>query len=138
MKFHRRTLSIATHGKGFTDVTREIASVVRESGVEDGLVSIYVLHTSASLLIQENADASVRRDLERYFARMVPEDARYEHDAEGPDDMPSHIRSTLTRTSETIPVAARELHMGTWQALYLWEHRIARQRRELCVTVMGT
>lgn len=138
MRVHRRSILVPTHGKGFTDITREVISVVSESGVKDGLVSVFVLHTSASLVIQENADPSVRRDLERFLSRLVPEEARYEHDSEGPDDMPSHIRSALTRTSETLPVADGALLMGTWQALYLWEHRIARQQRELCVTVIGT
>ncbi len=135
---HQSTIEIKTKGRGFTDVTREIARVVAEAGVETGLCSIYVLHTSASLVIQENADPAVLRDLDRWMAELAPESARYEHDAEGPDDMPSHLRSAVTRTSEAVPITAGRLALGTWQAVYLWEHRARPHGRRLIVTVIGT
>jgi secondary thiamine-phosphate synthase enzyme len=138
LKLHRADITVSTEGKGFTDITERVRREVAAAKVREGLVSVFVMHTSASLVIQENADPSVRRDLERFFSRIVPEDALYEHDAEGPDDMPSHIRSALTRTSETIPIRNGELAVGTWQGLYLWEHRNVRHERCLCVTVFGT
>src|SRR5271163_4394005 len=122
MIVHQRTLEIPTHGRGFTDATREIAAVVAGSGVGVGLCSIFVQHTSASLVIQENADAAVLRDLAAWLERLAPESDRYEHDAEGPDDMPSHLRSAVTRTGEVVPVSGGRLSLGTWQAIYLWEH----------------
>ncbi len=134
---HQRTLEIPTPGRGFTDVTREVAAVVAASGVEVGACSLFIQHTSASLVIQENADPAVLRDLARWMEKLAPEAARYEHDAEGPDDMPSHLRSAITRTAETIPIAAGRLALGTWQAIYLWEHRAARHTRRLVVTVIG-
>jgi len=114
-----------------------LASVVRESGVVDGICSVFVLHTSASLLAGENWDESVRRDLEAFMSRLVPDgDARYEHDAEGPDDMPAHIRAMLTQSSIVIPVAGGELLLGTWQGIYLWEHRTAPHERRIVVSVL--
>jgi secondary thiamine-phosphate synthase enzyme len=133
----QRTLEIATRTRGFTDVTREVAEVVEASGVGVGLCSVFVQHTSASLVIQENADPSVLRDLARWMERLAPEADHYEHDAEGPDDMPSHIRSAVTRTGEVVPVQGGRLALGTWQAIYLWEHRTAPHRRRLVVTVTG-
>jgi len=138
MIVHQRALEIATHGQGFTDATREIAAVVAEAGVAVGLCSVFVQHTSASLVIQENADPSVLRDLARWMERLAPEGARYEHDAEGPDDMPGHLRSAVTRTSEVVPVSGGRLALGTWQAIYLWEHRAAGAGRRVVVTVTGT
>jgi secondary thiamine-phosphate synthase enzyme len=138
MIVHQRTLEIPTRGKGFTDATREIAAVVAESGVGVGLCSVFLQHTSASLVIQENADPAVLRDLARFLDRLAPEGDRYEHDDEGPDDMPGHIRSAVTRTGEVIPVSDGRLALGTWQAIYLWEHRSAPHRRRLVVTVTGT
>jgi secondary thiamine-phosphate synthase enzyme len=135
---HQRTLEVGTRGRGFTDVTREVAAVVEESGVAVGVCSVFVQHTSASLLVQENADPAVLRDLAGWMERLAPESAAYEHDAEGPDDMPSHLRSAVTRSGETLPVTAGRLALGTWQALYLWEHRTAPHRRRLVVTVTGT
>jgi secondary thiamine-phosphate synthase enzyme len=135
---YQRTVELATHGRGFTDATREIAAVVAASGVAVGLCSVFVQHTSASLVIQENADPSVLRDLGRWLERLAPESERYEHDAEGPDDMPSHLRSAITRTSEVVPVSGGRLLLGTWQAIYLWEHRVAPHQRRLVITVMGT
>jgi secondary thiamine-phosphate synthase enzyme len=134
---HQRTLEIATPGRGFTDVTREIAAVVSASGAGVGLCSVFVLHTSASLVIQENADPAVLRDLAAWMTRLAPESSAYEHDAEGPDDMPSHLRSAVTRTGEVIPVGDGRLMLGTWQAVYLWEHRTGPHRRRLVVTVTG-
>jgi secondary thiamine-phosphate synthase enzyme len=111
--------------------------VVREAAVTTGLCSVFLQHTSASLVVQENADPAVLRDLARWMDRLVPEGGGYEHDAEGPDDMPSHIRTAITHTSETVPVVAGRLGLGTWQALYLWEHRAAPHVRSLVVTVWG-
>ncbi len=137
MRVHQRTLEIATRGRGFTDATAEIAGVVAEAGVGTGLCSVFVQHTSASLVVQENADPAVLRDLARWMERLAPEAGHYEHDAEGPDDMPSHLRSAVTRTGEVVPVGGGRLLLGTWQAIYLWEHRTAPHRRRLVVTVTG-
>lgn len=137
MKAHQRTLSIATKGRGFHDVTLDVARVVEESGIAVGLCSVFLRHTSASLLIQENADPAVLRDLGRWMERLAPESPDYEHDDEGPDDMPGHLRSAITRSSESIPVTRGRLALGTWQALYIWEHRRVSHRRELVVTVLG-
>jgi secondary thiamine-phosphate synthase enzyme len=138
MIVYQRTLEIPTRGRGFTDVTREVGGVVSASGVSTGLCSVFVQHTSASLLIQENADPSVLRDLGKWLAKLAPESDVYEHDAEGPDDMPGHLRSAVTRTSEIVPVGERRLLLGTWQAIYLCEHRTAAHTRRLVVTVTGT
>jgi secondary thiamine-phosphate synthase enzyme len=134
---HQRTFEISTRGRGLTDVTREVAEIVAGAGITVGICSIFVQHTSASLLIQENADPSVLRDLERWMAKLAPEAEVYEHDAEGPDDMPGHLRCAVTRTSETIPISGGRLALGTWQALYLWEHRSRPHTRRLVVTVLG-
>lgn len=134
---HQRTLEIATHGRGFVDVTRDVAAVVADAEVTTGLCSIFIQHTSASLVIQENADAAVLRDLARFMEKLAPESREYEHDAEGPDDMPSHIRSAVTRTGEVVPIVSGRLALGTWQAIYLWEHREAPHRRRLVVTITG-
>jgi secondary thiamine-phosphate synthase enzyme len=134
---HQRTLEIATEGRGFVDVTRDVAAVVADAKVTTGLCSIFIQHTSASLVIQENADAAVLRDLARFMEKLAPESREYEHDAEGPDDMPSHIRSALTRTGEVVPIVSGRLALGTWQAIYLWEHREAPHRRRLVVTITG-
>jgi secondary thiamine-phosphate synthase enzyme len=135
---HQRTLEVGTRGRGFTDVTREVAAVVEESGALVGLCSVFLQHTSASLVVQENADPAVLRDLARWMDRLAPEGGGYEHDAEGPDDMPGHLRAAVTRSGETLPVTAGRLALGTWQALYVWEHRTAPHRRRLVVTVTGT
>jgi len=138
VKVHQRSLAIQTAGRGFTDVTAEVARVVAEAGVTTGLCTVFIRHTSASLVIQENADPAVLRDLGAWMEGVAPEDgARYEHDDEGPDDMPSHLRSAVTKTSESIPVTAGRLALGTWQALYVWEHRARPHRRELVVHVAG-
>jgi secondary thiamine-phosphate synthase enzyme len=138
LKQHQRTLSVATKGRGLYDVTRQVATVVTESGVAMGLATVFIRHTSASLVIQENADPAVLRDMEQWMHRLAPEGAHYEHDDEGPDDMPAHLRSAVTRSSETIPVTGGRLALGTWQAIYVWEHRHAGHRRELVVHVLGT
>jgi len=132
----RKEYSIETNGRGFTDLTARTAAFVRESGVRDGVCNVFLVHTSASLIFGENADPSVRRDLETFFARLAPDgDPAYEHDTEGPDDMPSHIRAVLTQNSLVIPVIAGELGLGTWQAIFLWEHRKIPHERRIVVTV---
>jgi secondary thiamine-phosphate synthase enzyme len=137
VEIHQRTLVVATPGRGFVDVTGEVARVVAESGVTTGLCTVFVRHTSASLVIQENADPAVLRDLARWMERLAPEGTGYEHDAEGPDDMPGHLRSAVTRSSESVPVTKGRLALGTWQAMYLWEHRSEAHRREVVVHVAG-
>lgn len=133
---HRKEFTVRTPGRGFTELTERIAAIVRESGVQDGLCNVFVPHTSASLLAGENWDPSVRRDLEAFMGRLAPDDdPLYEHDAEGPDDMPAHIRTMLTQSSIVIPVGEGKLHVGTWQGLYLWEHRTAPHERQVVVTV---
>lgn len=120
------------------DITREVARVVAAAGVDVGLCAVFLQHTSASLVIQENADPAVLRDLERWMSRLAPEGRGYEHDDEGPDDMPGHLRSAVTRSSEVIPVTGGRLALGTWQALYVWEHRSSPHVRRVVVTVTGT
>ncbi len=137
MTVHQDAFEVGTRGKGLTNVTAEVAGIVRSSAVITGVCTVFVQHTSASLVIQENADPAVLRDLERYFAELVPESRRWEHAHEGPDDMPAHARAALTKTSETIPVIAGALGLGTWQGLYLWEHRTRPHGRRLVVTVQG-
>ena len=137
MKIHQESVRIEPRGRGLHEVTDAVRRVVRASGVRTGLCNVCAQHTSASLVVQENADPAVLRDLEAFLARLAPEGADYEHDEEGPDDMPSHIRSALTRTAETLPVSGGDLALGTWQAIYLWEHRRALHRRTLVVTVCG-
>jgi secondary thiamine-phosphate synthase enzyme len=128
-----------TQGKGTYEITDKVAKLVRASQVRTGLANVFLRHTSASLLLFENADATARRDLERFFERLVPEDEGYfSHTLEGSDDMPSHIRMALTRTSESIPVAAGQLRLGTWQGLFLFEHRAQGSERSVAVSVIGT
>lgn len=132
------TLNVKTSSQGLHEITDEVVSVVRESGIEEGLCTIFVRHTSASLIIQENADPSAKRDLERWLSRLVPEDdSLYTHTTEGEDDMPSHIKSALTAVSLAIPVMNGALALGTWQGIYLWEHRHGGNRRSLVVHVAG-
>jgi secondary thiamine-phosphate synthase enzyme len=137
VKLHQETVRIEPRGPGLHDVTGQVRRVVAAAGLRTGLVNVCVLHTSASLVVQENADPAVRRGLQRFLARIAPEDADYEHDTEGADDMPSHIRAALTRTAETLPVSGGDLALGTWQAIYLWEHRRVPHQRSLVVTVWG-
>ncbi|MRG96017.1 secondary thiamine-phosphate synthase enzyme YjbQ [Polyangium spumosum] len=134
---HQKTLDVRTRGRGLYDVTSAVAAVVGDAGASIGLCSLFLQHTSASLVVQENADPAVLRDLDRFMARVAPEGAGYEHDAEGPDDMPAHIRAALTSTSLTIPITAGRLALGTWQAIYVWEHRTSPHTRRLVVTVLG-
>lgn len=135
---HAETLRIATPGRGFTDITREVAGVVANAAVSTGICVVFIRHTSASLVVSENADPDVREDLEGFFSRLVPDgDPRFRHDAEGPDDMPSHVRAALTQVSVVVPVVAGRLVLGTWQAIYLWEHRTSPHVRELVVTITG-
>lgn len=131
-----KRLSVSIPGQGLHDVTREVSRAVRESGVREGLCTVFIQHTSASLTIQENADPSARRDLEAWLNRLVPENDRlYTHTQEGPDDMPSHIKAALTATSLSIPVLDGELGLGTWQGVYVWEHRRRSGARQLIVHV---
>ena len=135
---HRGRLTVATRGRGTYDITREVAAVVAESSIRDGLATIFVHHTSASLIVCENADPAVRRDLEAFVARLVPDgDRLFTHTDEGDDDMPAHVRTVLTQTSIGVPVEANRLALGTWQGLYLWEHRKAPHERRVSVTVVG-
>lgn len=138
MKHHQIALIIKTTGKSLHKITNQIEQAVAKSSVVNGLCTVFVRHTSASLLIQENADPDVLIDLENFFAKLVPEDStRYIHGAEGLDDMPAHIRSALTHTSENIPVSGGMLVLGTWQGVYLWEHRQRTHQREIIVHVSG-
>jgi secondary thiamine-phosphate synthase enzyme len=135
---HRGELSIATRGRGTYDLTRDVARIVAASGAQVGLATVFVHHTSASLIVCENADPSVRHDLEAFMARLVSDgDPLFTHDAEGDDDMPAHIRTVLTQTSIGVPVHDGRLALGTWQGLYLWEHRTAPHTRKVTVTVVG-
>ena len=138
MQVHTASFSLRTRGKGTYEITSQVEAVVRESGVRAGLATVFIQHTSASLIIYENADRSARVDLENYFDRLVPEDADYfVHTAEGTDDMPSHIRMVLTRSSETIPIDQGRMRLGTWQGIFVFEHRHAPHTRNLAVTVIG-
>lgn len=137
MKVHQRSLRISTSGRGFTDLGAAVAQVVAEGGIATGLCTVFVRHTSASLIVQENADPAVRRDLERWLGELAPEGRAWEHAEEGPDDMPAHARAAVGRTSETLPVTGGRLALGTWQGLYLWEHRRAPHERTVVVTVVG-
>lgn len=138
MAAHVESFEVRTRGKGTYEITAETAAVVARSGLFTGTVTVFVRHTSASLVIMENADPSARRDLERYFEKLVPEDTPwFSHTDEGPDDMPSHIRMALTRTSEVVPVSNGRMTLGTWQGIFLFEHRRAPHRREIVVSVVG-
>jgi secondary thiamine-phosphate synthase enzyme len=138
MSHHRGNLTIATRGRGTYDITAKVARIVGDSGIRDGLATVWIHHTSASLIVCENADPSVRRDLEAFVARLVPDgDRLFQHTAEGDDDMPAHVRTVLTQTSIGIPVAEGQLVLGTWQGLYLWEHRTSPHDRRVSVTVLG-
>jgi len=133
-----REFAVTTRGRGFYEITREVASWLREAGVRDGVVTLHIQHTSASLLIQENADPEVRRDLERFFARLVPDgDPLFRHTLEGPDDMPAHVRTALTAVNLSIPVRGGRMVLGTWQGIYVWEHRREPHRRGVVAHYMG-
>lgn len=131
-------LTIQTDGRATIEITREIEALLRDSNIETGLCNVYVHHTSASLITTENADSNVLRDLENYMARLVTDgDPAYRHDQEGPDDMAAHIRSVLTQSSITLPIQHGKLALGTWQGLFLWEHRYRPHRRRVTVTLYG-
>jgi secondary thiamine-phosphate synthase enzyme len=138
MKAYTTSIAIGTRGKGTVEITAEVARIVRDSRVETGTVTVFIQHTSASLVIYENADPSARHDLHEFFERLVPEDEDYYiHTAEGSDDTTSHLRMVLTRTSETIPIAQGRMALGTWQGIFLFEHRRAPHRRTVVVSVIG-
>ena len=138
MSVHQSTLTCSTRGQGTYEITELVAREVQRSGLSCGIATVFCQHTSCSLVIMENADASARRDLEAWLARLVPEDdPHFEHTLEGPDDMPSHIKMALTRTSESVPFDESGLLLGTWQGIFLWEHRRAAHSRQVVVTVMG-
>jgi len=131
-------ITVATQGRGAYEVTGEVARAVREADVATGLCHVFIAHTSASLMLCENADPDVRRDLETFMSDLVPDgDPRFVHRAEGPDDMPAHVRSVLTHSELTIPIRAGRLALGTWQGIYVWEHRLKPHRRRLLVTILG-
>jgi secondary thiamine-phosphate synthase enzyme len=131
-------LSVPTTGRGLYEITRQVANAVREASVETGLVTVFIRHTSASLLIQENADPDVRGDLDRFFARLAPDgDPLYVHTIEGEDDMPAHVRSALTATSLSIPIEHSKMSLGTWQGIYIWEHRHGANCRDVTAHVLG-
>jgi secondary thiamine-phosphate synthase enzyme len=135
---HQSILEFSTSGRGTRNITDAVAKVIAQSGVQCGLAHVFVQHTSCSLTITENADADVRRDLDTVMARLAPDgDPAYRHDTEGPDDMAAHARSVLTDTGLTVPVGAGRLLLGTWQGIFLWEHRSAGHRRSVVVTVLG-
>jgi secondary thiamine-phosphate synthase enzyme len=138
MHVHHEGLEVRTQGKGLYEITDDVQSKIDKSGVRNGTVIVFIQHTSCSIVIMENADPTAQRDLEKFFDRLVPENADYfTHDAEGSDDMPSHIRMVLTRTSETVPIVDGKMQLGTWQGIFLFEHRRAPHRRKLFLTIMG-
>jgi secondary thiamine-phosphate synthase enzyme len=138
MHVYHHQLEVRTHGKGLYEITEDVQSKIDNRRVQNGTVTLFVQHTSSSIVIMENADPTARRDLEEFFDRLVPEDADYfSHNAEGSDDMPSHIRMVLTRTSETVPIADRKMQLGTWQGIFLFEHRRSPHRRKIFITIVG-
>jgi len=137
MRVHHEQLELRTKGKGTYEITNEVQAWIDKCDVRNGIVTVFVPHTSCSLIAMENAAPAARRDLERFFDRLVPEDHEFEHDDEGLDDMPSHIRMALTRTSETIPILDGKMQLGTWQGIFLFEHRRAPHRRKVVLTIIG-
>ena len=137
MALYQKTLEINTSPKSFLDITNDVQAFVSESGQANGVCSLFIKHTSASLVIQENYDPSVRQDFETIFSKLVPEDFPYVHNMEGKDDMPAHVRSALTSTSESIPVVNSKLSLGTWQGIYIWEHRDQTHNRKVIVSMVG-
>jgi secondary thiamine-phosphate synthase enzyme len=132
-------IEVSTRERGFVDITSRVERWIDACGIADGLVTLFIRHTSASLLIQENADPAVRHDLERFFARLVPDgDPLFEHVDEGPDDMPAHVRAALLQTHLSVPLVGGRMALGTWQGIYLCEHRRRGQRREVVVQALGT
>ena len=137
MRIHHDRLEVRTRGKGLYEITDEVQSKLDRRGVQNGIVTVFVQHTSCSVVIMENADPTARSDLEKFLERLVPEDADYfTHDSEGRDDMPSHIRMVLTRTSETIPIMDGKIQLGTWQGIFLFEHRRDPHSRKVFVTTI--
>ena len=135
---HTYTIDISTTGRQFHDLTQEVSTQVENAKISEGLVTLHLQHTSASLLIQENADSGVRRDLERFMARICPDgDPIFEHDYEGPDDMPAHVRTALTAVNLSIPVAKGRMTLGTWQGIFVWEHRHAGHQRKVTMHLLG-
>jgi secondary thiamine-phosphate synthase enzyme len=131
-----RQIFVETAGQGLQEITGKVVAAVEDAGIDEGLCTVFLRHTSASLVIQENADPSAKRDLERWLNRLVPHgDPFYSHDAEGPDDMPAHIKAALTASSISIPIHHKKLALGTWQGIYLWEHRRRGSRRELVLHI---
>ena len=136
--YFQKAIRIKTKGKGLHEITKHIEKVVEESKINSGLCNLFIQHTSASLLIQENADPDVQKDLEYFFGKLVPEnDLGYTHTLEGSDDMPSHIRSAITKTSEQIPLDRGKLLLGTWQGIFLWEHRFKENIRQIIIHILG-
>lgn len=138
MPVYQTTLTVRTRGQGTYEITDEVSRALQKSGMLAGVATVFCQHTSCSLVLMENADPSARRDLEAWLNRLVPEDdPHFTHTAEGPDDMPSHIKMALTRTSETVPFADGQLLLGTWQGIFLWEHRKAAHTRNMVLTLLG-
>jgi len=138
MHVYHDQFEIPTHGKGLSEISNQIESSIDKRSIQNGTVTVFVQHTSCSIVIMENADPTARRDLEEFFDRLVPEDADYfTHDSEGSDDMPSHIRMVLTHTSETVPILDGKMQLGTWQGIFLFEHRRAPHRRKILITIIG-
>ena len=138
MLVHHDQLEVRSHGKGLREITDDVQSKIDKSAVRNGTVTVFVQHTSCSIVVMENADPTAQHDLEEFFDRLVPENADYfTHDADGSDDMPSHIRMVLTRTSETVPIAVGKMQLGTWQGIFLFEHRRSPHRRKIFITIIG-
>jgi len=138
MRQKQSILTVTPHGRGMTDITHQVEALLGESGIKEGMLHLFVQHTSCSLLIQENADPDVQTDLERFLSRLAPDgDPVYSHTAEGPDDMPAHVRAALTATSLSIPVSAGHMALGIWQGIYLYEHRLHASRRRIVAHICG-
>ena len=137
MALYQKTLEVSTTPKSFLNITNNVQDFVSESGLDNGVCSLFIKHTSASLVIQENYDPSVRQDFEAIFSKLVPEDFPYVHNMEGKDDMPAHIRSAITSTSENIPFVNSKLSLGTWQGIYIWDHRDQTHNRKVIVSMVG-
>jgi secondary thiamine-phosphate synthase enzyme len=137
MRVQHQQFEVRTNGKGTYEITDDVQAKVDKCGVRNGTVTLFVQHTSCSLTMMENAAPAARRDVERFFEKLVPENANYEHDDEGDDDMPSHIRMVLTRTSETVPIVDGKMELGTWQGIFLFEHRRVAHRRKISLTIIG-
>jgi secondary thiamine-phosphate synthase enzyme len=138
MKIYHDQIQVRTHGKGLYEITDDVQEKIEKCGVRNGTVTVFIQHTSCSMVMMENADPTARRDLEAFFQRLVPENAGYfTHNSEGSDDMPSHIRMVLTRTNETVPIADGKMQLGTWQGIFLFEHRRAAHARRVFITIIG-